>query len=124
MEAIQIVRIEHINDGYGLFRSEDGFGFNIDRLSCNDELNIRHGKMLNPNGEGLNLYKHDKEWFCAYKNIEQFSNWIDKDWVEEILSVGFDIYLLSVTEYQIGRDQVIFTKESIIKKEIINSLFI
>ena len=124
MEAIQVVRIEHNETGYGIFLSKNGYSFNCNRLSCYNSLINRHGKMLTPGGEGLNLSKNDKEWFCAYKNIEQFSNWIDKDWVEEILSVGFDIYLLSVTEYQIGRDQVIFTKESIIKKEIINSLFI
>jgi hypothetical protein len=119
MEAIQIIRIEHPSDGIGIFKTT--------RFDRNEAARFykKHNDCMNtPQEDKLDLKKNDKNWFCAYKSIEQFKEWVDQEWVIPILESGFNILLLSVTEYQIGGHQVIFTKESIIKKEIVNSLFI
>jgi hypothetical protein len=119
MEAIKIIRIEHPSDGIGIFRTGHYFDSYIAQ-----HFYSKHRGMLTPYSDGLDLWMDNKDWFCAYKSIEQFKEWVEQEWVVPILESGFNILLLSVTQYQIGEYQVIYTKESIIKKEIINSLFI
>ncbi len=115
---IQIIRIEHKDSGKGLFRHLDVCWQEL------TELFERHCKFKTPGADGLNIRQSDKEWFCAYKTLEQFQNWILKEEIPIILAHGYDIWLLEVTEYQEGRDQVIFTKESIQNLRNLNDLFI
>lgn len=54
----------------------------------------------------------------------QLYQWIYKDEFQLILDEGYKIYLLEVLEYQEGRDQIIYTKQSIVTKVDISSLFV
>ena len=134
LEPIQVIRVEH-EDGIGIFNTITGKTiYDIKELH---ELIKRHfkfsspQKFKNPSQDGLNLYKgcNDKrkvKCFCAFKSLHQFRKLITADEVKIILDHGFNIFLLTVTNYQCGEDQVIYTKKSIksIKsKENINSLF-
>lgn len=127
-----IIRIEHKSDGFGMFRSklnecddnptrvEVGGGGN-DIL---EELWLRHNNFNTPYKDGLDMGLRFKEWFCAFKSIEQIQQWILPDEFQVLLDNNFHILLLIVTEYQEGDHQIVFTKESIISSQDISSLFI
>ena len=125
---IQIIRIEHPSDGYGIFRSkctEDDKG-NKELSTLFFILSDRHGdgKFKTPHKDNLDLWKDNKQWFCAYKTIEQLIEWITLEEIKLIIKHGFSVLLLEVTEYQEGTDQVIFTKEGIQDSRNLNDLFI
>jgi len=113
-----VVRVEHPLDGYGLFRSHNSMNF--DGL---EKMYDRHQDLPIPTYDGLSMYKDNKQWFCAYKTLEQFKEWVTTEEVQILLSYGFNIYMLEVEEFQQGNYQVLFTKRSITSYKIINSLF-
>lgn len=132
MKTIKIVRLER--NGIGVFRHRDpeiykhpiacetyerhnGGGFPLpeyDRIENNSAMDEDY----------LSINKDNKEWFCAYKTVEQLQDWIYKEEIQYFASVGFKVILLKVSDYQIGEKQVLFTKESIKSQEDITSLFI
>jgi hypothetical protein len=131
-------RIEHDVDGIGLFQKGDTrFGdeiydhlletiyskhelFPIPYDDTNQEVPVIKG-MRN----WLKFDKDRKRWFCAYKSIDQINYWFNTwDLIFIIRKVGFKIYKLEVEEYQLGKEQILFTKESILSKEDITSLFV
>lgn len=125
---IQIIRIEHPSDGHGIFRSkctEDDKG-NKELFTLSFILSDRHGdgKFKTPHEDTVDIYKDNKQWFCAYKTIEQLIEWITLEEIKLIIKHGFSVLLLEVTEYQEGTDQVIFTKEGIQDSRNLNDLFI
>lgn len=120
-ETKQIIRIEHPVDGIGLFQSNQ-ITLSWTHLSS---ILYRHQKFNNPSMNGLDIEEDYLEWFCAYKSVEQVQEWILKDEMTSLCNdYGFIVYLLEVNQYQEGRDQIIFTKESIISKKDITELFI
>lgn len=117
MESIKVVRLEL--KGTGIFISPY---VDMDRVEIAGVYH-RHKEFPCPESEGLDLREDGKEWFCAYKTIEQVQQWLRKEEIQYFISIGFRVLLLTVNEYQLGEYQVIFTKESIESKEDITSLF-
>lgn len=119
-----VVRVEHPSDGWGMFRATSWDKKSIVEEEIIDSMQHRHYRFRTPYLEGLNMSLYDREWFCAYKSMDQIVQWIYPEDFKALISLGFIIYLLDVTEYQEGRDQVVFTKESIINKKDISSIFL
>lgn len=125
-----IIRIEHKSDGFGIFRSKlkDGNPSRVEVGGGEDdilfELWERHNDFYTPFEDGLDIELGFKEWFCAFKSIEQIQQWILPDEFKVLLENDFNILLLTVTEYQEGEHQVIFTKESIVSTQDISTLFV
>ena len=71
----------------------------------------------------LDVKKDGKEWFCAFPSLNHMAIWLNHTELYQIVSKGFDIFILKVTEYQEGKNQVIYTKESIKTKDNISQLF-
>jgi hypothetical protein len=115
-----VVRVENNSSGYGIWKHSRFLMF----TEGLEEINSRHSEFPIPSMDGLNLSKNKFEWFCAYKSIEQFQEWIKSDEIKIIIGLGFDVLLIEVEDYQVGDYQVIFTKESIISTKIINELFL
>jgi len=124
MKKIQIIRIEHF-DGYGLFRTQDGFNYYRDHNVVNilPELSKRHYNFNSPSEDKLEIFKDNKEWFCAYKSIDQLQQWILKSEFQTLFDNDYMVLLIECTMYQIGRDQIIYTKESIKSCKDISELF-
>lgn len=125
-----IIRIEH-TDGNGMFRS------NSNRFSVGDETdNVllnnlwqRHnawneGGMPIPRNDGIDLWKDEKEWFLGFKSMEQFGQWCLPEEIKELLKLDFKVLMIDVEEYQEGGYQIAFTKETILQKKDISSLFV
>ena len=64
----------------------------------------------------LNVYALDRQWFCAFKSVEELHKWIEDDELAYLYDNGFKCYVVECTEYQIGLQQVIYTKESIVSQ--------
>lgn len=136
-ERLQVLRIEHY-DKKGLFRSETFPGSNISKVEDSminlpplTTLSSRHLHAFpvppedhdQRTGKRLNLCKEGREWFCAYKSVDQVKEWIKPEEMEAVIELGFKIFLLEVEEYQIGSYQVIYTKEGVRYKKDITELF-
>jgi hypothetical protein len=113
---IQILRAENGN-GVGIFHG--GFAYN----PCRD-IGYRHRNFPNPHNDGCDLYRDSKDWYCAYKSIDQIQQWIMPHEFKKMPIAGYRVYLLTVMEYQEGEYQVIFTKESIIDRKDVTELFV
>ena len=73
----------------------------------------RHINFNSPEEDRLDIRKDNKLWYCAYKSIEQLQEWIKPKELKDLIANGYVIKLLDVDEYQYGRDQIIYTKQSI-----------
>jgi hypothetical protein len=123
---MKILRVENIQDGYGMFWNFDQ-NWETRYFINNDvfvTISYRHQSFNTPQEDNLNINKDNKQWFCAYKGVDQFQNWVSSEQIKEIVSYGFRVLLLEVGEFQEGEHQVIYTKESIINSEDITQLFI
>lgn len=123
-----IIRIER-PDGIGMFMNDCGV-YEIPELEdCAD----RHGWGQFPKPQRdinvenkflhLNITKDNKEWFCAYKSIEQLQQWIKPNEFKHLFNNAYKVLLLDVTEYQEGEYQILYTKESILNSKDISNLF-
>lgn len=119
---MQCIRIEY-KDGYGLF-FKNLFKNHV-RLESRPfyaekdlpELHRRHKEnFLHPMNDGLDVEKDGKEYFCAFKNIDDFRKWVYEDELKKILNLGFKIYQITATDFQEGKHQILYTKESITSK--------
>lgn len=125
MDTIQIIRIEHPKDGKGLFQSKAISTFDDKNLFSElNEMMIRHIDFPTPRMDNLDRHQCGWEWFCAFLSVEQFQKWVTKSEMQYLVSLGFQVLLLTVCDYQRGCFQVLYTKESIIKSETITNLFI
>lgn len=125
-----IIRIEH-SDGWGMFRSKDNDRWTVGDYSgvkCLDELWDRHsswneGGMPLPDNDGIKMHKEYKEWFCAFKSMEEFKQWVKPEEIKELIKRDFKVLLLDVTDFQEGEKQIVYTKESILSAKDISQLF-
>jgi hypothetical protein len=75
--------------------------------------------------DGLNLRKNNKVWFCAYKAKKDLLFWVNLEDLKYVVNtLNMKIFKITVKEYQIGKDQAIYLKESILKKEDITNKII
>lgn len=122
-----VIRIEYPLDGIGMFMTYLSDKETEREIKPLDKFCIsayrRHCEFNCPFQDGLNKYKDSKEWFCSYKSIEQLQQWIKTNELKRIIKEGYVVLMLDVTEYQEGRDQIIYTKESIKSSKDITSLF-
>ena len=119
-----IIRIEHPFSGWGLFKAFNKEGYDIiDNVNCWDALSLKHLDFPSPSAD-KGLRNLQKDEFCAFKTVEQLQDWIEPSWMEEIISLGFKILMLDVSECRIGEYQILFKKENILQTKDITSLFI
>lgn len=127
MKTLQVIRVEN-SSGVGMFRAD----FGTYEISSLKDMVSRHFDYKEncddiyfprPEQEGIEMTKDSKEWFCAFRSLEQFNSLIFDSEAKVLIENGFNVLLLSVTNYQLGDNQIAFTKESITKSENINTLF-
>ena len=125
-----IIRIEHA-DGWGMFNSKDTVRFQVgdsSGIKCLNALWKRHSAwntkgMPIPRNDNIDLELKDKEWFCAFRSMEEFKKWVKPVEVKALIKKGFKILLLDVSEYQEGTYQIAYTKESIQSMKDISALY-
>jgi hypothetical protein len=124
---MKAIRIEH-NNGIGIFRNEEYE--KASRTGILKEAIQKHFDWGSPNEfpcpeeDNLDLWKDDKEWFCAFRTIKQLQGLFTKNELKEIDTAGYSINMIEISEYQKSKHQILYTKESISSTEKINSLFL
>lgn len=127
---ITCYRVEHY-DGYGMFfkklwndKGEVIADRNVFGEKDFPDLWVRHTMgFKNPNEEGLNPNKDTKTYYCAFKSITAIKYWIDDAHIIKLKELGFGIYEIHALDYQEGKYQVLYTKESVIKRIDITNEF-
>ena len=123
---MEIVRIEHIETGVGIFRSRDknqnNHGTELPNGLFNDILN-RFNNFPSPYNDGALGYV-DYDEYCAFKTVNQLNKWITKDEIKEFFKIGFRVYLLTVDRCKVGDKQVIYKKDHVMNKKDITDLFL
>lgn len=127
---MKLIRVEHL-DGWGMFnKCSDRKTIDEIRHKLAKSLYRRHttnnptGGFPPPDIDGLDINEDFKDWYCGFKSIEEFQEWVLPSEVEILIKYDFKIFLIDASEYQIGERQIIFTKESITSKEDVTSLFL
>lgn len=123
MNTIKAIRIEHPEDGYGLFRTQaidvDDFAPPIfERHSTNNP-----DGMPAPGAEGLSLIKGGFTWFCAY-TLRSFNKWLYEDEIKTLIKNGFRVYEIEAEVYQKGKEQILYTNDGLINKMDISQKYI
>jgi hypothetical protein len=129
---ITVIRVEHVADELGVWRSCDiNENARIEQHSNYWEIKARHeNPEVFPNygrdhalGDHFNHGELPERYFFAFKTIEQLKVAFTVEELKELITMGFDVLMLDVTDYKESPFQVVFTKKSIVNKKIINSLF-
>lgn len=126
MRAIEVLRIE-TNGGTGVFANDIDCAYDLIPSAC-DRHFVGKSHCLgtyfpSPQEDGLNMNKDNKEWFCAFTSLKQLNELFFPDEIKVLLDHGYNIRLLTVTNYQKGNSQVVFTRDSVIKTQTLNSIF-
>jgi hypothetical protein len=115
----QAIRIEN-ESGLGVFTDMWTFG-----MRCYHSVMSRHQTFNTPQQDiGIEDRFIEGVHHCAYKSVEQLQSWILPDELREIMSHGFNVYLLNLSDWIEGQDQIVFERDHIISKEDISSLFV
>ena len=115
MDNLTVYRIEHEKSGIGPFHQSVGGYIYIQIL-----LNSNHDNFNTPEEEDhLDIYLNGQEWYCGYKNIDDIKERYSDILLKTLNKEGFYFKKLTVSQYQIGKHQIIFTKESIIDIKIL-----
>lgn len=125
-----VIRIEHPLDGKGIFltrvkgrKNEYSWGNFEDLFDyCVDNIGDVHNKHLNMNPASW-IPGFTSKHHCAYPSVEVMKKWINCGEIKQLLSLGFVVLVLDVTDYIETSEQVIYTKESIVSSKDISSLF-
>lgn len=119
----QIVRVEHPLSGRGMFtnRGAAAIGYMWDSSNKFRPLLRRHESFNTPFEDNLEF---TIDHHCGYRSIDHFQKWVTKEEIGWLIEMGYVIYLISLSDYQEGIDNVIFLKKDILSKENINQLFI
>jgi len=136
------IRIEHPSDGYGIFwEREKGINYLKDR-------GVRHAKdMVTTFNFNLKDVAYGEVWsrheemtyaycidgfrsgihFCAYiSEKDMLGRWIYEDELLEIISYGFRVYELKVSDWleDDRGEQIMFTLDSVVSKKDITKKFL
>jgi hypothetical protein len=113
MDNLTVYRIEHEKSGIGPFHQS------VEDIFTNILLNSNHNNFNTPQEDRLDIYLNGQKWYCAYKTINDIKERYSGILLETLNKEGFYFKKLTVSQYQIGKHQIIFTKESIIDIKIL-----
>lgn len=125
-----VIRIEHPEDGIGIFitRTKGLTCWKNKKVTSTFDYSVRnignvyekHSDM--PGARRIEGFIEDR-YYCAYPSVEVMKKWINCGEIKQLLSFGFVVLVLDVTDYIETLEQVIYTKESIVSSKDISSLF-
>lgn len=134
-----LIRIEYQKTGIGPFRATDyytkedvlndprrtegGYHTGYCKGRFEEEIDDRHCEM-NTMAIDINFTGVDKsEYFCAYRNLDELKRWMENEWITDLVSLGFRVYMIEVSECKMVRDQAAFKLCHILSKKDISELF-
>lgn len=130
---IKCIRIEH-EDGFGPFYRQP-FRIYINPWNTLKNTYRKHESFNAPiedpliwtsgseciGHKRLNRFKDEKVWWCAYHSEKQILSMYTEREIKHLMRNKYNVFLLEVKEYQVGEDNIIFTKESVINRSNITN---
>lgn len=121
------IRIEHPETKRGIWRHNQCSV--VDSMENANDFIDRHFKFKNLQKE---LLEHPFalnfcdaiEYFCGFKTVEQFQQWIFQSEILHFVENGFRIYKITAEKCLIGEDQVFFKPSEVTSKVDITDIFI
>lgn len=119
---VSLIRIEH-TDGCGIFVTYDEKGNQRPHMNhaILDTICAKHYKFNNPHLDGLKNFTGNH--FCGYKSMSDLYQWLNEKEIKFLLSIGFSIYLIEVSEALVGEFNVCYKKQHILLKKDISHFF-
>lgn len=122
-----ILRLENVDDGMGFFYSYRSYIHNLSRAEQHiiNKLKDRHNEEFPaPHAdEGIDRFiTHDE--FCAFKSIESLEQWVTKEELQILISVGIKVLMIDVDECDEGEYQIVYKKTNIINTKDVTDLFL
>lgn len=132
---MQVIRIEHHEDGNGLWRSHDDSNYRIRQHSQYEAIKFRH-----QNREVFPTFYNDMElleqfcnrtgrsdpegYFFSFNSLEIVNEALTPDEFKEAINdLGFKVYLLELSDCIQSSFQTVFKKENIVSKKDISFMF-
>lgn len=125
----QLIRIEHPEDGKGLWRSQKDGISRIDYHSQEPVITDRHSKWMFPTpyeDAGLRaIWPHlEGRYLFGFLSIEQLKTALTPEEMDECIeSLGFRVYLIEADDMIVTEFQGVFDPDTIVEKTDITSLF-
>ena len=118
-----IIRIEHPDTGFGMFKSKLDNKRLCYELSNYLQFPNKHANFPTSYNDSKINRCIKKYEFCAFKSIYQLQKLVIKKELKEFISMGFKVYALDVSECIIGKFQILFEKKNITQSKNITLLF-
>lgn len=64
--------------------------------------------------------RYGKVWYNATTDKENFKDWFSEEFTRELLANGYVILKLKVTEWQYYDNHILYTKESVYSREVLD----
>jgi len=124
METVMI-RIQHPDDGYGLFHSQVCGNSKIRNVAKLQDMIHRHktGFPVPWKDKGIGDDFQPGLHLSAFKSIKEISDWIKKDELKLILSMGFRILAIEAKSVLTGEHQYVFKLSNVMNTIDITDLF-
>lgn len=128
---ITVYRIEDSKTGKGAWRSLNKEGQSkINTYWFGRAAKNLHNDLDTPEDDHRLVEYFDKNYYCAFRQKEDFKIWFRRAWLRHLYKNGFRFLELTLkSDYHHGRDQVIFKKSGIVEtkdisEQILNDLYI
>ncbi len=102
-----LFRIQHKFGKKGVFRTDIDF----DEQSIAYKALSKHNEMPFPKEEGLDIHHDGREWFCAYRCLDDLLYYNSILAIEQFVEKGFEIVCIDAKYVQVGEAQVIFRRD-------------
>lgn len=118
---IKIYRIEHPENGYGIYGQNNLFDDGKFRYMIK-----RHNRMPTPCEDTFDGKRHRllSEEYCAFNSEKELLKWVTKFECKKLIRRGFKIYEIEIEKFVQSKFQTLYKKEDIINKIDITNKFV
>ena len=120
-----IIRIEHPRDGNGLFSAQDENKiYYYKKIPLGRRIQSSFYFFPSPRQDNKIKRNPDSNEYCAFLTIADLNQHLKPEWIYALITAGFKIYAIKVSQYVEGEYQSLFRKEHILQQKDISSLFL
>lgn len=114
---MKLFRIEHTESQKGMWNT-----FSAENKPLVTYLSNRVvAELPMPHDDRYGLY--GRRWYSAADSLEMLDYWFKEKDINELISLGFEVFEIEASEYERFNQEMIFTKESVIEITNITNQF-
>lgn len=113
-----LYRIQHKDTSFGMWNTMSAEGRPLVTYLSNEFM----ATMPMPHSDVYGL--HGRQWYSSASSLELLYFWFKPEDIQELIDMGFEVYLVEAQETQELENEVIFTRESVVFAEKITVQFV